>query len=133
MKVNRKVVGLGVLLSGSALFLAACAGGGGDSGSSEGAEGGGATLTVWVDQNRADALKDVRNAEIKLQQERNDLRRDAYELVELRVLAELMEGYLALATRVPRRRLGTLLQALRRHAPSAAMEVRLTSAAGTRH
>ena len=38
----------------------------------------------------------------------------------------------ALAPRVPRRRLGTLLQALRRHAPSAAMEVRLTSAAGTR-
>lgn len=50
-----------------------------------------------------------------------------------RVLAELMEGYLALAPRVPRRRLGTLLQALRRHAPSAAMEVRLKSAAGTRH
>lgn len=50
-----------------------------------------------------------------------------------RVFAELIEGYLALETRVPRRHLGTLLQALRRHAPSAAMEERLASAAGTRH
>lgn len=59
MKVNRKVaVGLGALLTGSALVLAGCASGGGDSGSSDAPDGNGATLTVWVDQNRADALKD---------------------------------------------------------------------------
>lgn len=59
MKVNRKLgVGLGVLVTGSALVLAGCSNTGGDSGSTSQTDSG-ATLTVWVDQNRADALKDT--------------------------------------------------------------------------
>lgn len=56
MKVNRKsAVGVGALIVGSMILLGGCASGGaGDTGEPEG----GATLTVWVDQNRADALKD---------------------------------------------------------------------------
>ena len=60
MKVNTKgALGFGALLATGALLLAGCAGGGGDD---EGSSGGGdasAKLTVWVDANRADALKDV--------------------------------------------------------------------------
>ncbi|HYI50864.1 MAG TPA: maltose ABC transporter substrate-binding protein [Microbacterium sp.] len=56
MKVNRKsAVGVGALLAGSMILLGGCASGGAeDTGEAEG----GATLTVWVDQNRADALED---------------------------------------------------------------------------
>ena len=60
MKVNRKgALALGALVTGSMLVLAGCAGGGegGDTASSAPEMAG--ELTVWVDQNRADALKDV--------------------------------------------------------------------------
>lgn len=61
MKVNRSsALALGALVTGSMLVLAGCAGGGdeaGDTASSAPEMAG--ELTVWVDQNRADALKDV--------------------------------------------------------------------------
>lgn len=59
MKVTRKAaLGLGALVATTALALSGCAGGqGGSSGSGE--SGDGSTLTVWVDANRAKALKDV--------------------------------------------------------------------------
>ena len=56
MMVKKKgAIGLGALIAGSAVLLAGC-GGGTDAGD-ENSSGGAATLTVWVDQNRADALK----------------------------------------------------------------------------
>lgn len=57
MKVNRKgAIGLGALIAGSMLVLAGCAGGGGGNST---APAGNGTLTVWVDADRAKALKDV--------------------------------------------------------------------------
>ncbi|KAA9146976.1 extracellular solute-binding protein, partial [Microbacterium lushaniae] len=59
MKVNTKgALGFGALLATGALLLAGCAGGGDDEGSSGGGDAS-AKLTVWVDANRVDALKDV--------------------------------------------------------------------------
>lgn len=57
MKVNKKsALALGALIAGSMLALAGCAGGGGSASSAPEMSG---ELTVWVDQNRADALKDI--------------------------------------------------------------------------
>ncbi|GAA2009892.1 sugar ABC transporter substrate-binding protein [Microbacterium ulmi] len=57
MKVNKKgAVGLTALIAGSMLALAGCAGGGSSTPTDTGSAG---TLTVWVDDNRAKALKDV--------------------------------------------------------------------------
>src|SRR3954463_11838465 len=58
MKVNKKgALALGAVIVGSMLALAGCAGGSGGAASSAPAMSG--ELTVWVDQNRADALKDI--------------------------------------------------------------------------
>jgi arabinogalactan oligomer/maltooligosaccharide transport system substrate-binding protein len=57
MKVNKKAaLGLGTLIASTALVLTGCAGGQGDD---SGSDSGDTTLTVWVDANRAAALKDV--------------------------------------------------------------------------
>ena len=59
MKVNKKsLIALGGLAAAS-IVLAGCGGGGGSTEGSGEQTDGGATLTVWVDQNRADALKDT--------------------------------------------------------------------------
>ncbi|MEZ3161706.1 maltose ABC transporter substrate-binding protein [Microbacterium sp. BWT-B31] len=56
MKVNKKgAIGLAALVAGSMLALAGCAGGG----SSTPTEPAAGELTVWVDSDRAKALKDV--------------------------------------------------------------------------
>ena len=63
MKVNKKsVLGFGALIAAGALALTGCAGGstGGDNGDSGSDKG--STLTVWVDSNRAPAIKDVAKA-----------------------------------------------------------------------
>lgn len=58
MKVNRKgAIGLGVLIAGSMVALAGCAGGSGGGNTTAPSSSG--TLTVWVDADRARALKDV--------------------------------------------------------------------------
>lgn len=58
MKVNKKgVVGIAALIAGSMLALAGCAGGSGNAPTTAPTSAG--TLTVWVDDNRAKALKDV--------------------------------------------------------------------------
>ena len=58
MKVNRKgALAFGALITGSMLALAGCAGGGGGGGTASPAPEMSGELTVWVDQNRADALE----------------------------------------------------------------------------
>jgi arabinogalactan oligomer/maltooligosaccharide transport system substrate-binding protein len=60
MKVNKKgVLGIGALIAASSLLLAGCASGGGDDNGGDSGGEASAKLTVWVDANRADALKDV--------------------------------------------------------------------------
>src|SRR5829696_2278310 len=60
MKVNRKsALALGALVTGAMLALAGCAGGASGGGGSSSAPALAGELTVWVDQNRADALKDI--------------------------------------------------------------------------
>ncbi|HWM16840.1 MAG TPA: extracellular solute-binding protein [Microbacterium sp.] len=60
MKVNKKgALAFGALIAGSMLALAGCAGGGGGGGTTSAAPEMSGELTVWVDQNRADALKDI--------------------------------------------------------------------------
>jgi len=60
MKVNRKgALAFGALITGSMLALAGCAGGGGGGGTASPAPEMSGELTVWVDQNRADALGDI--------------------------------------------------------------------------
>ena len=56
MVTNKRVLALGALVAGSMVVLAGCAGNGGGN-SSDAPEDGGTTLTVWVDQERVDALK----------------------------------------------------------------------------
>ena len=59
MKVTRKsVLAFGALIAGSALALVGCAGGGGGT-TETSAPAMSGELTVWVDQNRADALGDI--------------------------------------------------------------------------
>src|SRR6478735_65449 len=60
MMVNRKgALAVGALIAGSMLALAGCAGGGGGGATESSAPEMSGELTVWVDQNRADALKDI--------------------------------------------------------------------------
>jgi arabinogalactan oligomer/maltooligosaccharide transport system substrate-binding protein len=60
MKVNRKGgLALGALVTGSMLALAGCAGGTGGEATESSAPEMSGELTVWVDQNRADALEDI--------------------------------------------------------------------------
>jgi arabinogalactan oligomer / maltooligosaccharide transport system substrate-binding protein len=60
MKVNKKgLLGIGALVAASSLLLAGCASGGGDDNGGDSGGDASAKLTVWVDANRADALKDV--------------------------------------------------------------------------
>src|SRR5688500_13432777 len=60
MKVNRKGgLALGALVTGSMLALAGCAGGTGGEATESSAPEMSGELTVWVDQNRADALGDI--------------------------------------------------------------------------
>ncbi len=60
MKVNRKsVVAFGALLVAGALALTGCGGSGNGGGSSAGSDKTTSSLTVWVDSNRADAMKQV--------------------------------------------------------------------------
>ena len=60
MMVNKKgALAVGALIAGSMLALAGCAGGGGGGATESSAPEMSGELTVWVDQNRADALKDI--------------------------------------------------------------------------
>jgi arabinogalactan oligomer / maltooligosaccharide transport system substrate-binding protein len=61
MVTNKRALALGALVAGSMVVLAGCAGNGGGN-SSEAPEDGGTTLTVWVDQERVDALKGAAEA-----------------------------------------------------------------------
>jgi arabinogalactan oligomer/maltooligosaccharide transport system substrate-binding protein len=61
MKVNKKgALGLGALIAGGMILLAGCAGTGNTAAPSESASSG--ELTVWVDSERVDALKDAADA-----------------------------------------------------------------------
>jgi arabinogalactan oligomer/maltooligosaccharide transport system substrate-binding protein len=61
MVTNKRALALGALVAGSMVVLAGCAGNGGGN-SSEAPDDGGTTLTVWVDQERVDALKGAAEA-----------------------------------------------------------------------
>lgn len=60
MVTNKRALALGALVAGSVVLLAGCAGSGG--GDSSAAPVDASTLTVWVDQERVDALKGAADA-----------------------------------------------------------------------